>query len=73
MKQEEQLLDVEAHEDKKKKEKEETENIAKLAKYKHETADDAESKLSFGGSEEEETSMTASALADELFKHLRNY
>ncbi len=73
VKQEEQLLDVEAHEDKKKKEKEETERIGKLAKFKHETADDAESKLSYGGSEEEETSMTASALADELFKHLRKY
>jgi hypothetical protein len=67
--QEEQILDIEAHEDKQKKSSAEAKRLAKLAKYRHEIKS-AETQNDF--EEEEETDkISVTDFADFLRKHLQ--
>ena len=84
--QEEQVLDAEAHEEQKKAEKDETERLAKMAKYRHAQAAGAEASMAAAEDEEEisrlrrvrdfnldrsENPISVRALADEIISRLR--
>lgn len=85
IRQEEEVLDMEAYYDKKNEQSKEAKKLAKLAKFKHDKARDAESTLSGGNfesirhdmemaDEEEESNrkLTPAQLADAIFRSLRS-
>lgn len=70
--QEEQILDMEAAEDKKKKEDKEAKQLAKLARYQHQKANKASKAVGIAAAEQEESSdVDPGKLADLIFKHLK--
>lgn len=70
LKQEEQILDMEAYYKSKKDQEKEAKNLARLAKYKHDIATDDGEGLSYARSEDEEM-VSVQSLADAIVQRLK--